>query len=855
MRLKYNHRKTFWRKPRLQSCPQSRVLANLAKTPKSAIFWNSSKGGPRENRSKSGPTSAAWKTLPNKLSDLLIDMRWEYNHRRTFWRKPRFQSCPQSRVLANFAKTPKSAIFWNSSKGGPRENRSKSGPTSAAWKTLASKLSDLLIDMRWEYNHRRTFWRKPRLQSCPQSRVLANLAKTPKSAIFWNSSKGGPRENRSKSGPTSAAWKTLPNKLSDLLIDMRWEYNHRRTFWRKPRFQSCPQSRVLANLAKTPKSAIFWNSSKGGPRENRSKSGPTSAAWKTLASKLSDLLIDMRFAYNHRRTFWRKPRLQSCPQSRVLANLAKTPKSAIFWNSSKGGPRENRSKSGPTSAAWKTLPNKLSDLLIDMRWEYNYRRTFWRKAPPKLPAKSSSSQFSKDTKIGHFLKFFEGGTKGKSFKKWADLGGLKNTREQTQRSPNWYALRVQSSENILTQTALPKLPAKSSSSQFSKDTKIGHFLKFFKGGTKGKSFKKWADLGGLKNTPEQTQRSPNWYALKVQSSENILTQAAPPKLPAKSSSSQFSKDTKIGHFGWNSSKGGPRENRSKSGPTSAAFLNDFPLVPPLKNFKKWPILVSLLNWLELDFAGSFGSAVCVKMFSDDCTLSAYQLGDRWVCSRVFFKPPRSAHFLNDFPLVPPLKNFKKWPILVSLLNWLELDFAGSFGSAVCVKMFSDDCTLSAYQLGDRWVCSGVFFKPPRSAHFLNDFPLVPPLKNFKKWPILVSLLNWLELDFAGSFGGAACVKMFSDNCTFSAYQLGDRWVCSGVFFKPPRSAHFLNDFPLVPPLKNFKKWPILVSLLNWLELDFAGSFGSAVCVKMFSDDCTFSAYQLRDRRVCSRVCF
>ena len=327
-------------------------------------------GQPRENRSKSGPTSAAWKTLPNKLSDPLIDMRWEYNYRRTFWRKPRLQSCPQSRVLANLAKTPKSAIFWNSSKGGPRENRSKSGPTSAAWKTLPSKLGDLLIDMRLKYNHRRTFWRKPRLQTCPQSRVLANLAKTPKSAIFWNSSKGGPRENRSKSGPTSAAWKTLPSKLGDLLIDMRWKYNHRRTFWRKPRLQSCPQSRVLANLAKTPKSAIFWNSSKGGPRENRSKSGPTSAAWKTLSSKLGDLLIDMHWKYNHRRTFWRKPRLQSCPQSRVLANLAKTTKSAIF------------------------------------------------------------------------LKFFKGGTKEKSFKKWADLGGLKKTLEQIRRSPNWYALKV-----------------------------------------------------------------------------------------------------------------------------------------------------------------------------------------------------------------------------------------------------------------------------------------------------------------------------------------------------------------------------------------------------------------------------
>ena len=51
-----------------------------------------------------------------------------------------------------------------------------------------------------------------------------------------------------------------------------------------------------------------------------------------------------------------------------------------------------------------------------------------------------------------------------------------------------------------------------------------------------------------------------------------------------------------------------------------------------------------------------------------------------------------------------------------------------------------------------------------------------------------------------------------------------------------------NDFPLVPPLKNFRKWPILVSLLNLPELGFAGTFGHAVCVEMFFDDCTFSVY-------------
>ena len=136
---------------------------------------------------------------------------------------------------------------------------------------------------------------------------------------------------------------------------------------------------------------------------------------------------------------------------------------------------------------------------------------------------------------------------------------------------------------------------------------------------------------------------------------------------------------------------------------------------------------------------------------------------------MFLEPPSAAYFLGDFPLVPPLKNLRKWPILVSLLNLPELSVAGTFGGAVCVKMFSDDCTLSAYELGDRRICAEVFLEPPSSAYFLGDFPLVPPLKNLRKWPILVSLLNLPELSVAGTFGGAVCVKMFSDDCTLSAY--------------------------------------------------------------------------------------
>ena len=63
---------------------------------------------------------------------------------------------------------------------------------------------------------------------------------------------------------------------------------------------------------------------------------------------------------------------------------------------------------------------------------------------------------------------------------------------------------------------------------------------------------------------------------------------------------------------------------------------------------------------------------------------------------VFLEAASLDYFLSDFPLVPPLKNFEKWPILVSLQNWSMLGIAGTFKVAVCGTMLSGDCPLSAY---------------------------------------------------------------------------------------------------------------------------------------------------------------
>ena len=376
MHLKCKDRRTFCCKLQLHKCPHSRVMTNLARRPKSAIFWDFAKGGPRENAQKSRPTIRASKTPWRKWHHLLISMHLKCKHRKTFCCKLRLHKSPHSRVMTNLARRPKSAIFWDFAKGGPRDNAQKSRPTIRASKTPWRKWHHLLISMHLKCKHRRTVCCKLRLHNCPHSRVMTNLATRPKSAIFWDFAKGWPRKNAQKSRPTIRASKTPWRKWHHLLISMHLKCKHRRTFYCKLRLHNCPHSRVMTNLARTPKSAIFWDFTKGGPGENAQKSRPTIRASKTPWRKWHHLLISMHLKCKHRRTFCCKLRLHKCPHSRVMTNLSRRPKSAIFWDFAKGGPRENAQKSRPTIRASKTPWRKWHHLLISMRFKCKHRRTF-----------------------------------------------------------------------------------------------------------------------------------------------------------------------------------------------------------------------------------------------------------------------------------------------------------------------------------------------------------------------------------------------------------------------------------------------------------------------------------------------
>ena len=201
--------------------------------------------------------------------------------------------------MTDLAKTPKSAIFGDLAKGGPRENGRNIRPTSGARKSPCRNPHYRIISMRLKCNHWATFWRKRRFPKWPQSRAMTDLAKTPKSAIFGDLAKGGPRENGRKSRPNSGAQKSPWRNPRYRIISMRLKCNHWAIFWRKRRFPKCPQSRAMTDLAKTPKSAIFGDLAKGGPRENGRKSRPTSGAQKSPWRNRRYRIISMRLKCNH----------------------------------------------------------------------------------------------------------------------------------------------------------------------------------------------------------------------------------------------------------------------------------------------------------------------------------------------------------------------------------------------------------------------------------------------------------------------------------------------------------------------------------------------------------------------------
>ena len=129
MHLKCKDWKRFWRKNTAPKVSEWPSYGNFGKITQNPHFLKTCRRKFFQNRSKSTfrlkePTGL-WRKWDYPLNSLRLKCKdWK-----RFWCKQRLQKCPYGQVIAIFARSPKTRIFWKSAKGGPREIFQKSPKT------------------------------------------------------------------------------------------------------------------------------------------------------------------------------------------------------------------------------------------------------------------------------------------------------------------------------------------------------------------------------------------------------------------------------------------------------------------------------------------------------------------------------------------------------------------------------------------------------------------------------------------------------------------------------------------------------------------------------------------------------
>ena len=135
------------------------------------------------------------------------------------------------------------------------KNHPKSSRCLKGWEALLCKLNYTLIKMHLKCKEWRRFWRKQRLQNCPNNQVMAILARSPKTRIFWRSAKGDQGKffkNRPKSSLRFKGLKALWRKCHYPRTTMHLKRKDWKRLWRRRLLQKCPNGRVIAIFGRSP---------------------------------------------------------------------------------------------------------------------------------------------------------------------------------------------------------------------------------------------------------------------------------------------------------------------------------------------------------------------------------------------------------------------------------------------------------------------------------------------------------------------------------------------------------------------------------------------------------------------------
>ena len=125
--------------------------------------------------------------------------------------------------------------------------------------------------------------------------------------------------------------------------------------------------------------------------------------------------------------------------------------------------------------------------------------------------------------------------------------------------------------------------------------------------------------------------------------------------------------------------------------TFCSIFEKFPLVPPFHFLRKCGFWVTLRNCHNLASRALFESLFCLKIFSNFCFLSAYELEDNAICARVLLGVTNEGYFLGDFWKISlgfPFALFKKMQVLGDVAKSTITWPFGHFCSRLLAPKFS-----------------------------------------------------------------------------------------------------------------------------------------------------------------------
>ena len=180
--------------------------------------------------------------------------------------------------------------------------------------------------------------------------------------------------------------------------------------------------------------------------------------------------------------------LQGHPKRAFSENVQKGDQGKFFKNRSKRCPRLKGQK-----ALWRKWHYPLNSMPLKSKDWKRFRRKQRLQRCPNGQVMAIFARSPKTCIFGKKAKVRPRETFKKSPRKYPSLQRAKSTLAKMSLSCNLYAFKVQTLENILAQTAAPKVPEWPSYGNFRKVTQNSHFLKKCKRGGRTKvSFSKFA---------------------------------------------------------------------------------------------------------------------------------------------------------------------------------------------------------------------------------------------------------------------------------------------------------------------------------------------------------------------------